>query len=85
MIGSLFGMPAADLAELWAPQMGGALVKGGVLLLVIGGLAFLLRGAAAATRHLLWTLGIKLKKFLADPERQQKQSRHLEIVKIKPC
>ena len=52
------GLPAADLARTWVLVMGGLLAKGGILLLLVGGLAGLLRGAAAATRHLLWTLGV---------------------------
>ncbi|MCP4573640.1 MAG: DUF4440 domain-containing protein [bacterium] len=58
MQGLIPDLVQGELARPWALAMTGALVKSGGLLLLVGALAYLMRRAAAATRHLVWTLGI---------------------------
>lgn len=49
---------ADGLAQLVLTMINCALFKGTLVLLCVGGAALALRGAAAALRHLLWTVGI---------------------------
>ena len=51
------GAVLAKVADL-APMLSVALLKSSLLLIVVFGLAGLMRGTSAATRHLVWSLGL---------------------------